>query len=67
MNDVSWLWPVPTSSDVLSTVIAMDALKSAGDLAVWPDEQFDDLVRTADSDASKVGSNQIGFNDSFRD
>jgi len=67
MNDVSWLWPVPQTASELATVISMDSLRSEDGKPVWSDEQFADLIRTVEGDASKLGTSQIGLEDSFRD
>ncbi len=59
LNDVTWLWPVPENQEELADVISIDLLQTVGGEDVWSDEQFADLLRVADSDASRVGNQQI--------
>lgn len=66
LNDVTWLWPVPKSSEDLDGIIAIDSLATADGSPVWSDEQFEDVLKTADGDAAKVGEHRIQLPDSVR-
>ncbi|MBX7132292.1 MAG: hypothetical protein K1X67_06405 [Fimbriimonadaceae bacterium] len=58
-NDVTWLWPAPNSTSELDKVISIDSLKSGDGTPVWSDQQFNDVLTAADSDAARVGSSRI--------
>jgi hypothetical protein len=64
--DVTWLWPVPATEDQLDGVIAISGLNADDGSAAWSDEQFEDVLRIADSDAAQVGDHRIRLNDSIR-
>lgn len=67
LNDVSWLWPVPTKKDDLSRIISMGDLKSKDGEDVWLDAQFDDLVEAVDTGLTKVGDDEVDFADAIKD
>ena len=66
MNDVSWLWPAPQNAADLDRVLSIASIQSVDGSDVWSDDQFQDLIATIESDASKLGESQIGLRDSFR-
>lgn len=66
LNDVSWLWPVPQNTDELARIISMDTLKSNDGQTIWSEQQFEDFVNTATSDAAGVDGMQIDFPDEFK-
>jgi hypothetical protein len=59
LNDVTWLWPAPNSAFDLDQVISIESLKSADGNPVWSDQQFEDVLATADSDFTKIGDRRI--------
>ena len=67
LNDVTWLWPVPQNTNDVSTLISIGSLNSEDGRPVWTDEQFQDVLLAADSDAAKVGGNRIRLPTSVRD
>lgn len=66
MNDVSWLWPAPQNAADLDRVLSISSIQAKDGSDVWSDDQFQDLIATIESDASKLGESQIGLRDSFR-
>lgn len=61
LNDVSWLWPVPTTDTELQRIISADSLKGSDGNSFWSDQDFQDFVNTVKSDAAKVKTHQINF------
>lgn len=66
-NDVTWLWPVPITRDEADGVISIDALRDESGDSVWSDQQFQDILRAADSEAAKIDDSRIVLPDSVRD
>jgi mono/diheme cytochrome c family protein len=52
--DVTWLWPAPQTLNDLEQSIAIEQLKTAQGNPVWTDEQFNDVLKTADSDFAAI-------------
>ncbi len=65
LNDVSWLWPVPTSVADLNRTISMGALKGLDGADVWSDLQFQSLLDVVNSDATEVEGTRIEFDPDF--
>lgn len=57
--DVTWLWPVPQTEQDLDNVLSIDELKTAENTAIWSDEQFEDVLKTADGDFATVQDHRI--------
>lgn len=66
LNDVTWLWPAPQSTSDLERTIAVEMITAEDGGSAWSDEQFDDVLRAADSDAAKVGDHRIKLPDAVR-
>lgn len=66
MNDVTWLWPVPESEADLEQSIAIASIRDDEGNAVWTDQQFGDVLKVADSNATVVGDHRIGLPEEVR-
>lgn len=66
-NDVSWLWPVPQSSDDLDDLISMDALKSDSGENAWSSATFNELHLAVESDDAKVSNQRIRLKQEFKE
>lgn len=57
--DVTWLWPVPQTEQDLEGILAIGDLKTPEGGAVWSDEQFEDVLKTADGDFAVVQNHRV--------
>jgi hypothetical protein len=66
VNDVSYLWPAPTTPEEVAALISADDLTADGIAPIWPRKNFDTVMATAQSvsvvDAEGV-ANTIAFKD----
>lgn len=47
VNDVSYLWPVPTTKEDVAKLISVDEKLADGLSPIWPKELFDAVIQTA--------------------
>lgn len=66
-NDVTWLWPVPSSREEADEVISIGSLRGEDGDLVWSDQQFEDILSAADSEAARVEDSRIILPDAVRD
>ena len=66
VNDISFLWPVPTNAREANELIASDEKTANGKSQIWPKSAFDTFIKTAPATGVKDSTgntNQINFND----
>ena len=49
VNDISYLWPVPTTKEELAGLISTDQTLADGVSQIWPKKVFDSVIQTAQS------------------
>ena len=67
LNDVSWLWPIPTSDADLSKNLLVSDIKSADAESIWSDDHFQDLLSAVDGGLTEVEGNQVQMGQELRD
>ncbi|MES2659484.1 MAG: hypothetical protein V4689_12770 [Verrucomicrobiota bacterium] len=63
VNDVSWLFPSPSSGEELGTLISVDSLKKADGELLWPIPAFERALAIAESDDAAVPGFRIKLPD----
>lgn len=62
VNDVSFLWPIPTTQQDVTKLISVGEETLAGD-KIWPQQVFDSVINQAQT--VKVSNNTINFGRTF--
>jgi len=66
VNDISFLWPVPSNPREANELIASDEKTADGRSQIWPKSVFDTIIKTAQTVGVKDSTgntSQINFND----
>jgi hypothetical protein len=66
VNDVSILFPLPTSPGDVDRLITIKDIKSISNAAVFPEADFRQIIALAESPASKIEDKRIGLEESIR-
>lgn len=64
VNDVAFLWPVPTTKDEVEQLISADQLLDEGQVSIWPSDVFNAVITQAEQIAitnSAGRKNKIDF------
>lgn len=65
LNDVSWLWPVPTTHAELNNTLSMGSLNKPDGTPVWSDVQFGSILDTVANGATEVDGSGVDFPSTF--
>jgi len=49
VNDISYLWPIPTTKEDVSALISVDETTANGVTQIWPQKVFETVIQTAQS------------------